>query len=147
MIGEVKWKVSGLFNADPTKVHLELQTLEKITPDSIVELAKNEDSVLHNLFEWDDKVAAGKWRKQQARTIMCNLVVEEAKDEDSEPIQVRLYHKTDDQTEYHELQFFVQHEDEYKKLLNQAKRDLISFKTKYHTLKELEPIFQLINEL
>lgn len=147
MISEVKWKVPGLFKADPNKVHLELQTLEEVTPDAIVELAENKDSVLHNLFEWDDKVAAGKWRKQQARIIMCNLVIEETKDEDSEPTLVRLYHKADDHTEYHELSFFVQHEDEYEKLLKQAKRDLESFKTKYHILKELKNIFELIDEL
>lgn len=144
---EAKWKVPGLFKADPVKVHLELQQLDEITPDSIVQFAENENSVLHSLFEWDDEVAAKKWRKHQARIIMCNLVVEEKETEDSEPVQVRLYHKTDEQDEYHDFQFFVQHEDEYNKLLKQAKRELNSFKTKYHTLKELKPIFELIDAL
>lgn len=144
---EAEWKTPGLFKADPVKVHLELQQLEEITPDSIVERARDKNSVLHNLFDWDDKVAADKWRKQQARVIVCNLVVKEVKTEKSKPISVRIYHKTDEQKEYHEFGFFIKHEDEYQKLLNQARKDLNSFKTKYHNLKELKPIFRLIDEL
>ncbi len=147
MSDEAKWKVPGLFKVDPNQVHLELQALEEVTPDSIVERAKNEDSILHNLFEWDDKIAACKWRKQQARMIMCNLIVEKKESGNSKPVQIRLYHKTDEHNEYHELSFFIQHEDEYKKLLKQAKRDLESFKVKYHILNELKPIFELVDEL
>lgn len=143
----IKWKVKGLYKADPQAVYNELQTLDEITPDAVVELARNENSVLHNEIDWDDEVAAEKWRKQQARLIICNLVIEVQEREDEEPTTLRLFHKPDENKTYQELQVFVKDEDEYQKLLNQAKRDLESFKTKYHILKELHSIFVLIDAL
>lgn len=142
-----KWKVPGLFKADPSKVWDEIKTLDEKTPDAVVELARNENSVLHDLIDWDDKIAAEKWRRQQARIIMCNLVVEVQENKDSEPIELRILYKTDEDKEYRDIEFAVRHEDEYEKLLKQAKRDLLSYQTKYHILKELKPIFELINEL
>lgn len=143
---KIKWKTLGLYKADPVKVYEELQTIDERTPDAIVELARDTSSALHDLFDWNDKTAADKWRKQQARIIACNLVVETV-DVDREPIELRLYHMPEDNHGYEEISFFLTHEDEYKKLLNQAKRDLDSFKAKYHTLKELKPIFKAINDL
>lgn len=143
----IKWKVKGLYKADPEAVYRELQTLDEITPDAVVELARNENSVLHNEIDWDDEVAAERWRKQQARLIICNLVVEIQEKEEKEPTFVRLFHKPDENKTYQDLSVFVKDETEYQKLLNQAKRDLNSFKSKYHTLKELKPIFALIDAL
>lgn len=142
-----KWKVPGLFKADASKVWDEIKTLDKKTPEAVVELARDKNSALHNLIDWDDKVAAGKWRRQQARVIMCNLVVETREDPNSEPVELRILYKTDEDKEYHDIEFAIQHEDEYEKLLNQAKRDLESYRVKYHILKELKPIFAIIDEL
>lgn len=139
---KVKWKTPGLFNADPVKVHEELQTLEERTPDAIVELARNENSVLHDLFDWDDKIAADKWRKQQARIISCNLIVEKHDDKRDKPIELRLYHMSEKRGSYEEINFFASNADEYEKLLASAKRDLESFKTKYRTLKELKSLLE-----
>jgi len=139
---KIKWKTPGLFKADPGEVYEELKTLDERTPDSVVELAKDEDSVLHDLFDWDDEVAANKWRKQQARIIICNLVIEEQDTKNEEPVQLRVFHMKDNRESYEEVKFFVAHEDEYVKLLASAKRDLESFKAKYRTLKELKQLFE-----
>ena len=145
---KIKWKTPGLFKADPVKVHEELQTLEERTPDAIVELARNENSVLHNLFDWDDKIAANKWRRQQARVICCNLIVEERDEKHGKPIELRLLHMSEDRGSYEEINFFMANADEYDKLLASAKRDLESFKAKYRTLKELKSLLEeTINEL
>lgn len=41
-----------------------------ISPRDVVDAAKNEASPLHPYFEWDDSVAAEKFRLGQARTLM-----------------------------------------------------------------------------
>ena len=46
-----------------------------ITAEILVETARSEDSVLHPLFEWNDSLAAEKYRLQQARTIINNIEV------------------------------------------------------------------------
>ena len=145
---KIKWKTPGLFKADPVKAYEELQTLEERTPEAIVELARNENSVLHNLFDWDDKVAADKWRKQQARVICCNLVVEERDNKHDKLIELRLLHMSEDRGSYEGINYFIAHADEYDKLLASAKRDLESFKSKYRTLKELKQLLkEAIDEL
>jgi len=42
----------------------------RLTPDAIVDDAKSHDSPLHEHFEWDDSVAAGKFRIDQARGLI-----------------------------------------------------------------------------
>ena len=47
----------------------------KLTPDFVVEEAKNPDSVLHDLFEWDDGIAGHQHRISQARQIITSVRV------------------------------------------------------------------------
>lgn len=42
----------------------------KITPEALVAAARSEDSPLHSYFEWDNDVAAEKYRMMQARTLL-----------------------------------------------------------------------------
>lgn len=48
----------------------------KITPQQIVDAARNEDSPLHRFFEWDDDKAAEQYRLDQARTLLRSCQVE-----------------------------------------------------------------------
>ena len=80
----VIWKMSGVFKADAEKVSAEIESIgSEATPAEIVEKAKDESTELHKCFEWDDSIAAQRWRLQQARQIVCLLVYEEEKKEKS----------------------------------------------------------------
>lgn len=48
----------------------------ELTPQSILEEAQCSASPIHEYFEWDDKVAAKKWRKRQAYYYLCNIKIE-----------------------------------------------------------------------
>jgi hypothetical protein len=54
---------------------IELANNGILTPDAVVQEAKDPDSVLHELFEWDDGVAGHKYRIEQARTIISSVKV------------------------------------------------------------------------
>ena len=47
----------------------------KITPDDLVEEARDPSHLLHGEFEWDDSVAAHEHRKHQAREIIAEVVI------------------------------------------------------------------------
>jgi hypothetical protein len=47
----------------------------RLTPDLVVSEARDPDSVLHNLFEWDDEEAAHQHRLFQARQIITSVRV------------------------------------------------------------------------
>jgi len=45
-----------------------------LTPDDVVKDARRDSSPLHDQFEWDDTVAAGKYRIEQARELIRTVV-------------------------------------------------------------------------
>lgn len=48
----------------------QLEVNGKLTAEDVVEAAKDEDSPLHEHFEWDEGVAAAKWRLEQGRQLI-----------------------------------------------------------------------------
>lgn len=139
----VMWSMK-FFKADAEKVHDELQTLEEITPQNIVDYAKDENTELHKCFNWDDTYCANEYRKQTARKVVQFLVVKEDNPpEDREPIKIRVMQNTG--RVYEPVQRIIQKEDEYKKLLERAYAELRAFKQRYKSLVELEEILALID--
>lgn len=139
----VRWKVNLYGDADAQKVYEEIGE-ENTTPEEILEKAKDPNSELHKCFEWDDKKAAEKYRLQQARTIMCNLVF--VSDDEKDDVRTH-YALTFEKSEYHPTVLILQKPDEYKALLEKAKGELFAFKKKYAMLKELKKLFQEIDSL
>ena len=141
------WRTPGIFQADPQKVCGELRELgDEFTPEDIVEKAKNKSTELHRCFEWDNDVAAEKYRLHQARLITSNLVFrKESEDKKQEPIPVRIFNKTEAMGGYKPPEKVFTQSDEYDKLLQRAMAELRQFKVKYSMLKELDYILSLIN--
>ena len=139
----VTWRVAGIYKADAQKVAEEIG-VEKITPEEVLEKARDKNSELHKCFEWNDSIAAEKYRLQQAGNVIRMLVYESEK-KDVEP--VRLYSLTTEQRTYQPTKSFLVQEDEYQGLLRRALAELEAFKKKYHTLTELEGIFEAMEAI
>jgi anion-transporting ArsA/GET3 family ATPase len=137
----VVWKLN-IFSADAEKCYNEILSIGKTaTAQQILDYARNPNSELHKCFEWDDTVAAEKYRLQQARNVVCHLVhVDEKKEE---PQKIRLIQKVTEG--YMPVQMIVRNPLEYEKLLERARAELRAFKQRYHTLVELEEILALID--
>jgi hypothetical protein len=55
-----------------------LQALERkgrLTPDGVIDAARDPAHPLHSEFDWNDTVAAAKWRLQQARQLIASVQV------------------------------------------------------------------------
>ena len=83
----VKWRIDNIFKADANKCYTEMLDLENITPQAVLERAKDENSELHKCFEWDNDVAAEKYRTIQAGNVIRMLYIE-PKSEDEPPVRV-----------------------------------------------------------
>lgn len=142
---KISFKMENLYkDVDPYKVYDELQGLgDSVKPVDIVEAAKDENSELHKCFEWDDSEAARKYRLQQARILVMNLVIIESEHKE-EPQQIRVMY-TSNKGGYKPTKLIVQQKDEYEALLERAKAELKAFKKKYSMLVELNEIFELID--
>lgn len=75
------WSESFQRSQDPNKVGRELEEIRResedgrLTPEAVVERAKDRRSELHSMFEWDDQRAAERFRLSQARTIIHSIRV------------------------------------------------------------------------
>lgn len=139
-----EWKMP-IFKADAQKCAEEIIALgDKITPDEVLEKARDESTELHKCFEWDDSVAAEKFRKIQARDVIRFIVIKEEEKPEDRP-QIKVFHVTEKTGGYKPIEFIVKHEDEYKALLERAWAELRAFKAKYSMLEELREIMELID--
>lgn len=142
-----KWRAgfdSIFHGADAQKVAEEISAIgESPTAKDIVNAGRDPNSELHKCFEWDDSVAAEKYRIEQARDIVHHLVIEE-KDLPKDRPEIRVFYKPKDSVGYRETKKIVRNEDEYARLLAQAYAELRVFKAKYSMLTELSEILDLI---
>lgn len=136
-----------------------------LTPKNLVEEARPEDSPLHPEFDWDDSIAAEKWREEQARQVIKNIilyqsdiqterevVLEEIRDEnivDSNNVlksNDRAFVSTGERNHrYVPIAVALTNEEWKANLLKAAKKDMQAFIMKYHRLAELKDIIDNMN--
>lgn len=142
-------------NKDPQVIAEEIYSIsDEPTKEQIVDKARDENSELHDLFEWDDSVAAEKYRGFQANKLLSVLKVtfinDTAEDEPSMKVMepVRMFYGNPSGGEgFVSIVKIMGNKDMYAQLLERARAELQSFKKKYNILKELEPIFEMIDNL
>jgi hypothetical protein len=138
---DVSWKLP-IYKADAQKAYEEISQLEQITAENIVDLARDENSVLHNDFEWNDEIAGQKYRLMQAQQMVRMFVFTPRKEEHS---PTRVFQISNAPRVYKPIVFFTKNEDEYQSLLKRAKAELQAFKQRYKSLTELDKIFEEID--
>lgn len=145
----IVWKMSNFFKADPEACYREIHEIgDEISPEQIVEKAKDDSTELHKCFEWNNDAAAEKYRIVQARQIMRQLVVVKPQEENKpSPTPVRVFMMTDYQSSYKPLELILSKPDEHAALLHRAFAELTAFKNKYHMLSELSDVFDIINRV
>lgn len=148
-----KWREgkAGFFNgADAQKVADEIGMIQRdesgnLKSQQIVDAARdNPNSELYKCFEWDDSIAAERYRRKQACDIMCHLVYVEQEVPKDRP-EIRINYCTRVGEGFAETKKIVRNEDQYKSLLEKAWAELRSFKARYSMLEELREIMELIN--
>lgn len=142
------WKhgFDRLYKADAQKVAQEILAIgDDVTPEQILERARDEGTELHKCFEWDDTVAAEKYRLRQAGDVVRHLVIKRQDYEPKDSPQLRFFYKTDGSAGYKPTTIIYRNPDEYQLLLSRARAELHDFKRKYSMLTELEEILALID--
>lgn len=83
------WAIKPKGAPDAKVAARELERITKdnggsVTPEIVLNSARSNDSPLHNIFDWDDSVAAEKWRIVQARQVIAQLRIVRVADPNSE---------------------------------------------------------------
>lgn len=141
------WSVEGLHKGNAELCYKECQTLNEVTPENVLNKARDGETELHKCFEWDDSVASEKYRLIQARDIIRHFVILPPEEKKDDTPKVRTYQITTRTNVYEPTKVILQKPDEYMALLKRAKEELEAFKRRYQTLTELEALFEAIDEL
>jgi hypothetical protein len=129
-------------------IHAFLQDLERTTgrvrPTSIVDAARSPRSLLHRYFEWDDDVAAERYRLKQAQSLVQAVVL--VVEYEGRQIETRAWSsirvKTPEWTGrvYMETSKAMDVPDLRAQLLGAALRDMKIFRARYAALREVADV-------
>lgn len=142
-----QWKLPGVVPVDAQTAGDELERIYQqrgnIEPSTVVNESRPASAPLHSCFEWDDVVAAEKYRESQAGYIIRSIVT--VCEDTLEPVVTRAFVSVTDG--YKPISVVVNTPDEYDTLLATALRELETFKRKYATLNQLKPVLDVIEQL
>lgn len=118
----------------------------EITPKILVDDARPEDALMHPLYEWNDSVAAEKYRYGQARKIMSELVtVRIANDAPEIKDPIRAFVSVRSQNEsasFRPIVAAMSDEETKKQVIENARSELDAFERKYRGLVDIIPILE-----
>ena len=114
-----------------------------LTKESFLEESRPVDSPTHKLFEWDDTVAAEKFRLEQSRMAIADIVVTIVKAD--EPVKrhafVNVVAGKHNKAEYSNIEVAMSDETKRQAVLQNAFAELKTFEQKYADYKELAGVF------
>jgi hypothetical protein len=128
---------------------------ERLTPEIVLRNAAMETSPLHDRFTWDNTEAAQQWRLWEASNLIRSVkVVTEVHPQD-EPVLVRAFVNVSASPDgedagnsvYVPLKVALKVNDYRTQMLENAGRELESFRKKYSVLQELSGLFAVIDQL
>lgn len=146
----ISWVKGSRFKATAEvakKVMDELAAEGKLSPAELVEVSRPKDAPLHeDFFYLNDKEAAQKYREDRAANMIRSIIVTPDEEENVQPI--RAYFNIERGTnEYIPTEIIFSDEKKKNRLLEIAKRELLSFKSKYQTLTALAGVMNAIDEV
>lgn len=148
-----QWKIPNIYSVSAQEAGEEIESCKNrdgfITPGAVVEKAREETSVIHGCFEWNDENAAERYRLHQAGELLRNIVTVNVADDGCPEVPVRAFVNIRSESErgYKPITAVVRNPDEYGYLLECAKNELQAFTQKYATLEELGVVILAIREV
>ena len=141
-----EWKPGSYIRTDANiagEMCAELSANGGLTAKRLLDANRPEDAPLHNEFEWDDGIAAEKFRETQARHIINCLCI---RADGTEPVR-QYFNIVRTETEYKPLTAILQDNDDTTRLYDQITRELTAIRKKYSTIKAFAKIWDAIDEL
>ena len=116
----------------------------KLTPQAVVDEARNPEHPLHARFEWDDAVAGEAYRRQQAGELIRSVRITLREADESSPEQsIRAYHSLPNATEhvYEPVEDIAENPFKRQLMLNTMQRD---WKALYRRYQEFEEFLDMV---
>ena len=141
-------KHSSLSDGDASVCGPELAKIEtdngKLTPRMVVEKASNPLSPLHTQFEWNDTAAATKYREDQARRLIRNIMVRVTVDDEQQDVRFFLNVSQGKDRSYRNISYISNDADLQLQVVQQAHAELERWRTKWGQYRQLHDFVDAI---
>lgn len=141
-----QWKTGSRISGDAQiagNICEQLENEGRLSAKTLLDVSRPQNAPLHDNFEWNDGVAAEKYRENQAREIIRSLVIIP---EQNAP--VRSFFKIENiGNTYQSVKTILQDEDMTAKLLKTALRELNALHQKYCAVQNLEKVWAALSEV
>ena len=122
---------------------------DSVTAKELLDASRDENAPLHSCFEWDDSIAAEKYRLWQARHIISSLEIEIVKD-NQPAFKTRLFLNVSivapkKQGEFVGVDVVLSNKDYRDRVLDNALLELRAFQRKYAAYEELMGVCKAID--
>ncbi len=131
---------------DPVAVQIELSRLSEITPDAVVEKARDPKTALHRCFEWDDSEAAERYRLWQARMVVRCVEVVRVEFPRPRPKYVSVVDAQGNRA-YQAVEVVVSDADLHGRAVDEALARLEALRVEYVDLVELAEVWSVLREV
>ena len=144
---KVKYKETEKINQNVIKEILAIEKKDELTAESLLEKAKENNSSLHDFFEWDDTAAAEKWRMVQARNVIneVRVIVNDTEMYAFESVRINAVTEETSEREYKPIVEILNNDDYKAQLVNRAMSEIEHWQKRYEQINELSPIFDSID--
>lgn len=147
---EYSWRIPHRVDAQVTgKVMEQIEERDGcVTKESFLEESRPQTAPTHELFEWDDTVAAERYRLEQSRHIITDLQVKIIRQdvEKTAPAVVKVTVGNKTKGEYINAETVMQTDELRKIALKNALYDFKQLEAKYSNYVELAEIFTAIHQ-
>lgn len=148
MVYEKKYSWRSPKNVSAQIVGEVIEQIEKedgaVTKEKLLEVSRPEDSPTHRLFEWDDSVAAEKYRLHQSQKAILDIVVTVVKNDEpqlSSRAFVNVTSGLSNKAQYSSIDVAMADEEKRNAVLDNAFEEFRKFEDKYNSLRELSAAF------
>lgn len=117
-----------------------------LTPLNVLDAARDKKSPLHIIFEWDDTKAAEKYRKVQASTLICSIVIKPQESEPERRYFASIKPMGEGKAAYLPTSIAVENPYFRNQLIQKAIDDLEAAKKKYGHLAQFEKVFKMFEK-
>ena len=135
-----------------TEIDKELDGIRKrnggmISPDRVVDFAKNPKTALHARFNWDNTEAAHQYRLWQARQLIRVRMIYLPQSDKPVRAFVSLSNERGGKGGYRPMELVLRSRPMREQMLSDALADFEILRRKYATLKALAPVFAALDSV
>lgn len=122
-----------------------------VTSQTFLDVSRPETAPTHNLFEWNDEIAAERYRLQQATIVINAIEIEIENTSETKQSQVafvNIVKKAPHRSgSFVPINIALSDQDMRSVVLANAMNELESFRRKYQNLNELASVFKAIDDI